>query len=245
MQQMDKLEATIVHLIRTRPFYGSVINRMHIQLKDDLKEPAGVTIKNGKVYLLINKKLFDEMPLEQRKGVLEHEVHHLIDFHPIRKKNRDSDTWSYACDLAVNTYLPDTAPNDIHPDKINMPHDLAAEEYYVGLEERAAELQLTLSQLAKQLKGQFQLGIEANEMHEPWNDPDADDEELAKAVIIDIIKDAFNKNAGTLPGNLIRKIEDMVKSQVDWKQALRNIAASARASCWTFCGNFLRRQATT
>ncbi len=230
MLHMDQLEATIIQMIRTRPFYGALLNRMHIQYKDNLKEPAGITIKNGKVYLFIHKETFKEMSLSLRMGTIEHEINHIIDFHPIRRKARDSEIWSYACDLAVNSYIPDTPPNQILPDNIKFPKDLAAEEYYVKLEDKAAEFQLTLSQFSKHLKGKFSLGIEAVDLHESWNDPEADEEELAKSVIIDILRDAFNKNVGTLPGNARRRIEELLKNQVDWKQVLRSIVATARTS---------------
>ena len=203
---------------------------MQVEYKEDLKETAGVTIKHGKIYLYINKAKFEELTLEERKGALEHEVNHLIDFHPIRMRERDAEIWSFACDLAVNSYIPDLPPNQVLPDKLKFPDDLAAEEYYLKLDERAAQLQLTLKKMANHLKGQFKLDINPDEIHSTWNDPEADDEKMAEAVILEIIKDAFNKNAGSLPGHLIRKIESLLKSQIEWKQALRRITASARTT---------------
>ena len=126
-------------------FYFHILAQCKIVLTDKVNI-AAVNFKDTKYNLFINPDNFDKYPLEQRLGILKHEMLHIIYGHIFRFPNQDdidSNKANIACDCAINQEInPKHLPNGaIYPKSIEdnfkkkginivIPENLNAEQYY-------------------------------------------------------------------------------------------------------------------
>jgi|GEM_PF-344575 len=101
---MKAVEETVVGLIRGQPFYAHLLSVLNIQ-DDDRVQVAGYSIQGGKIILHINSFVFDQLTLDNRCRVMIHELLHIIARHSSRQRNRESNLWNVACDIAVNQMI--------------------------------------------------------------------------------------------------------------------------------------------
>jgi predicted metal-dependent peptidase len=85
-------------------FWFHVLAQCKVILTDDV-DLAGVNFKSTKYCLYINPEKFDELPLNQRLGVLKHEMMHILYNHLSRKELRQHKPWNVACDCAINQQI--------------------------------------------------------------------------------------------------------------------------------------------
>ena len=126
-------------------FYFHILAQCKIVLTDKVNI-AAVNFKDTKYNLFINPDKFNKYPLEQRLGILKHEMLHIIYGHIFRFPNQDNidnHKANIACDCAINQeinpkHLPNGAiyPKIIEDDfkkkgiNIIIPKNLNAEQYY-------------------------------------------------------------------------------------------------------------------
>ena len=107
---MEEIEKVVVNLLANRDggvFYASLISQMRRIAQDDFPACAGVTVRNGRIELYYNPKMFAEMTKnnKERIAVLEHECQHLVKNHLARRGGRDPQLWNIACDIAINQHI--------------------------------------------------------------------------------------------------------------------------------------------
>lgn len=169
-------------------------------------------------YLIYNPAFWMGLNRKEAVGVFAHEVMHPALQHHTRRQTRDPEKWNIAGDLVINQLLKEagcTLPHGaLYPEHFKLPLNLTTEEYYDKLPALAF--------------GQVSDGEGGN-----GNDPggcggvmDAGDEaatvaseaewkiEVAKAA-------AMAKQRCTLPGNILRLVEELLAPVVDWKHVLR------------------------
>jgi len=112
---MDVIDKIIVkYLISTnvpgKVFFASVLTLMKKQ-EDCTCPTMGVTISNGTLYLIYNKDFVNEIietdGIDALKGVLEHEILHVVYDHITRAKkySRKPRRWNIAADMAINQLI--------------------------------------------------------------------------------------------------------------------------------------------
>jgi len=118
-------------------FYAFVIAKMQVSINRSVPT-AGAGFYDNNYQLVINPDFFNPLPLEQRMGILIHEVDHIILQHLGRKGERDHKLFNVACDIALNQMIPkDWLPDGaLYPETFKLPDgnfwpkDLTAEQYY-------------------------------------------------------------------------------------------------------------------
>lgn len=105
------LESAIYSLVTTQPFYGSMLQCIDIYY-DSRVPTAGIMYdkKSESYKIYINADFFCPLPLEQRVGILQHEVLHFSNKHLFRLPFLDVTTeeaqrYNVAGDMAINQYI--------------------------------------------------------------------------------------------------------------------------------------------
>lgn len=117
-------------------FYSFIIAKMEVSF-NKLVPTAGAGFANNNYQLLINPDFFNNLPLEQRMGVLVHECLHVILKHIFRKGERNHQLFNVAADIALNQSIKkDMLPEGaLYPDTFQFKANLTAEQYYELLKE--------------------------------------------------------------------------------------------------------------
>lgn len=93
----------VVQLLLRRPFFGSIAVALAPRSTSEVVR-AEIRLHPAPVFFY-NLEWFESLPESQARGVLVHELLHLLFLHPWRRGNRDPLLWAVACDLAVNEHL--------------------------------------------------------------------------------------------------------------------------------------------
>lgn len=150
-QAEEELSRCIVQLLLREPFFGHLLAGVVRQC--DARTPtAGVSVRGGKVRLLVNPDFFlNALPTRaERVAVVKHETLHLLFRHVLRMRRsgerRDARLWNLATDLVVNQWigspwrLPEGAITlETFPD-LGLAPDQPAEVYYEALRALAEEI---------------------------------------------------------------------------------------------------------
>lgn len=237
-------ENTIIRLLKKRPFYGWLLAGLR---KNDVSSPypAGVTIRSGMPTLCCNDELLSSYTSSQQEALLEHCLLHLLHLHPLRRKDRNCHDWDISCDLAINPSLEDMPLSAPFPSYFLLPDGLAAEEYYYrlvdpfdtgslnGAGDGSAETDET---------GLAGRGVEGSlcaplDDHSIWDEADSTPLRLAEEMVRSMVKDAWQKCDGDVPGEIRPLIEAFIApTRIPWQMVLRQFVANAgrvgKASTW-------------
>ena len=240
-------------------FYMHLLAQCHIVFSTEFPSPAGVAFTQSFYTLYINpseivaegvdkegKKVtipgyHTSTPLEQRIGILKHEMLHIALGHLFRKGERDHVKFNYAADCALNqqitrTHLPEGA---IYPDNFPTKEKRVIEhessEYYYSIMDKS-ELEGKKptggSGNCKGNEGGGSGSIEIND-HSSW-EKSTGDEELQQELTKNMVERAATntqKSRGNLPSNYAQMIDNLlIKREVDWKRVLRQIVGNKKAN---------------
>lgn len=104
------LEPHLVAMMLEEPFYGRVLRTLTKTATDRIRT-AGVLAKDGDLKMWYNKAFFAAMPGKHIRGVMKHEMLHLIFEHTTTRKYDPHIIWNYATDLAINSHLVGELPD--------------------------------------------------------------------------------------------------------------------------------------
>jgi len=88
-------------------FYFHVLAQCKVSMTSDI-ELAGVNFQGTKYCLYINPENFDILPLNERLGILKHEMLHILFNHMDRKGKREHKPFNIAADCAINQLIKDS-----------------------------------------------------------------------------------------------------------------------------------------
>lgn len=234
-------------------FYAHLIGMCHVHFDNTMQAPAGINFTHDHYNLYINLTGvtlldkdgspvlddkgfqvripgFDDLPLEQRLGILKHEMLHILNGHISRKEDRDHTLFNYATDCAINQFidLSHLPSSVITPDNLlptgPVPKKLTSEQYYELIYQQAKKSPQSIGDSYSQGKGTL-------DDHGKW-DESVGDEDLRKDLTKDMIEKAGNATAKSR-GNTPSEFSDWlglvtIKREVDWRQVLRNIVGNKR-----------------
>ena len=101
----EKLALTIRELIYSQPYYGMFLSRVH-RAWSDTCPTAGVSNHGLNQKLEINPHFWDSLKADFQKGVLIHEILHLMLDHPgFRERYPDKYLFNLAADCEINQYI--------------------------------------------------------------------------------------------------------------------------------------------
>jgi predicted metal-dependent peptidase len=247
MNAQEKVEAAGIQLIHTEPFFAAVLMQMRKQASKKTQIAAS-TIINGQMYMYYNPDDFDKRPVEEVRGILKHEVLHLILEHVFRREGRDPFEWNIATDFAVNSFIKDLPKDGLKAEDFKLPTKNSAEWYHQHLPDefkKANRAQITFNEDGTitvegpegsgpngegRSKKTFRLLHDMDEF-DTCNERCKEDPALAEAVVRGALETALEKCQGNVPGELQEYIDALLKKPtISWKQLLRQyFATSVRA----------------
>lgn len=257
MQQKNgTIQDALYWLLTNERFYGYLISDMIIHYTDKVPV-AGVNIQKGKINLYINKEAWAENDLAAQIKILKHEIMHVIKGHIARaiENNKKFDNGAnIAADCAINQLIgldgrdkikivstnPETGKKEVTETEgitiDNFREAIVKSSAEAGIEIEASKIEATQSmdyylQLIKEQqkngKGQE---YDSFDDHQLWQESDCTLEEL-KQIKKKAFKDALDKlsgkEAGSIPSDLLREINDLIKVNVNWKAELNRQITSA------------------
>lgn len=235
MDSREQLETVTIGLLRTQPFFASLLLRCHVEFSERIPT-AGVYVKE-KINMIINPKFFDALKYEERISVVIHEMYHCINNHFGRYKNNDKQLFNVAADIAINQYIKNipqefqiqgrTAKTaTIENFKKNFPKLKAKEstEYYYK----------EIYEQIQKNKGSGSDGKDGEPIddHEIWGEG-YESEEVVKQVLTQSVNSAVEEakkhtnGIGSIPSEVLLAIDELNRSVIDWKNVLRKFVANS------------------
>lgn len=201
---MDKIEKARIALTIEEPFFGSLALRMPL-----VNDPACATAYTDGKVIGYNPDFTHGLTSDQLKGLLAHEVMHVVLAHHLRRANRDPDKWNVAGDYAINDLLLESGfvlpPNGLS----GMGKDLSADVIYQRLPDDVGDSH----------RWGTVRDCPGNDGH------DATPAELTRAeqeVKIMVHQAATQAKAmGRLPGDVERLVTEITHPPLNWREVLR------------------------
>jgi predicted metal-dependent peptidase len=217
MTPNEKVVKARVALVLDHPFFGSLALKLTVK-----EDPECKTAWVDGTHLGYNPEFVDELPSDELKGLIAHEVMHCGLNHIARKGDRDGHRWNLACDYAINPILldygmalPDGALNDPQY------YDMDADTIYTKLPENGGggggggggdegeEVGgCGVMREPTTEDGQSLSDAELKEMDHDWEVATAQAAQQAKAM-------------GKLPANLGEMVGEMLRPVANWKYILQ------------------------
>lgn len=208
------LEKAIHQLLQEEPFFGHFILNSTIIYDPPNLPTAAAAVRNGVPILLFNTQFLASMSEPQRKGVLKHEIMHLLFAHVnmMPKNPVDMMRWNLAMDCAINQFIETT------------PDGAITLESFRTIAENPALLAEQTSQyyydaLKKVVPPQYQMDDHGYAVE------GADDPLMASEAIRAAAKKAVEKSAGNVSKEMLHIIDQLPKPQLPWRHLLRNFVA--------------------
>lgn len=220
MSAAKQLIKARANLVLTHPFFGTLALRLKL-LEDTSIETAcvdGATIH-------YNPKFVESLPQEKVQGMLAHEVMHPAFLHHTRRGNRDVAKWNKACDYSINSILIGAG--------FTLPEGGCVDPKYNGM---TAEHIYTLLPDEPQdggsggASGPNGLGVDPGGDGGVMDSPQSQNgggsqsqqnHEEAEWKVAVAQAAHVAKQAGKLPGDLARMMEDLFEPTLPWRSILR------------------------
>lgn len=229
------LENAIVRLLKEHPFYGWLLTGLR-KSHGSSSSPLGITVREGIPTLTCNEPLFAAYPPAEQEALLEHCVMHLLHLHPSRRKERNRHDWDLACDLAINPLIVHMPPAATRPEYFTLPDGLAAEEYYRKLVDPFDMGNLSGAGSGSAERDDHGLAGEGAaesrsrtiDDHAIWEEADCTPLRLAEEMVRSMVRDAWQKSAGEVPGELRPLVTSLLAPpHIPWRTILRQFIATA------------------
>lgn len=238
------LENIIVRLLRSRPFYGHLLAGLRKRASTG-GHPVGITLCDGIPTVSFDERALASCTPEEQEALLEHCALHLLHLHPSRRKERNRHDWDIACDLAINPLLEGMPLSAPRPEYFRLPDGLAAEEYYRKLVDPFDTGNLKGSGAGTADRedagtsgdGPSERGHAPVDDHNFWDEADSTPLRLAEEMVRGMVRDAWTKCNGEVPGELRPIVESLLAPPaIPWRMVLRQFIATAgrigRRSTW-------------
>ena len=218
MDTKTKLTKARTRLLLSQPFFGSLALRMGL-----IENPAIETMATNGKDVYFNPDFVDGMSMDELVGVLAHEVMHPACNHHTRRDARDPERWNMAADYAINPFLIDNG--------FTLPDEALIDPAYSGLSAEAIYNRLPAAQSGggggddqgSNCPDPGGCGGVMDAPSQGGGAPSPAELAAAEAEFRQAVAQAATvaKNAGKLPGDLARIVDEVLRPKVDWRDVLR------------------------
>jgi predicted metal-dependent peptidase len=238
------VKARVAMLIDT-PFFGHIVMQLEPTARPGMNPP---TMGTDGYRLYYEPSFVEEIPMEQLKGILAHEVGHLVLMHLTRRQNREHLRWNFACDFAVNALIKQDSDFQLPEDVLFNPNfaDKPAEWIYNQLPETETyTITITLDSHEDwegngNGKGKGKGDGDKNEDSGEGDQDEqpADDYEPGEGLeqrIQEMVATAATvaKMKGKMPAYMQEIVEGVLQPKLDWKTILRDMIVSCAKNDFT------------
>jgi predicted metal-dependent peptidase len=224
------LEDLVVELLVRSPFFGHVLAGLDKRVVPG--DSARMTARGARYALTVGEALLGRATRAQARGILKHELVHLLLEHPARRAEfPDPARFDLAADLVVGPLLEaeergpwDTVPGDLPG--LELPEAATLEVYYALLEAEPVGRGAPSDPDDPRAGGRRD--------HEGWGElaeGSAVERSLREAAFRDLVELAYQRSRrhGSLPGALERLLAELLgrPASLDWRKVLRRFRATA------------------
>ena len=243
MNNVESLAKASKELMLKEPFYGLLL--MSLNKVWTKKVPtAAVTLKGINYELLINPDFWESLPMQQKIGIIKHELLHIGFFHLVNfKKYANKKILNIAMDLEINQYIErDWLPEgacflDKFPD-LNLEERAGTRYYYDKLMQEVDSITQCIQEAIDNGESSCTLpnGQEIEIPDHKWDHIEEMDEATQKLVesqtghIVKQVADQVEKSRGTVPGEfeeILKKLNTIEPPKFDWKGYMRRFAGKS------------------
>jgi predicted metal-dependent peptidase len=234
------LETAIYDLLKVEPFFATFVlnSRLNYVNDDKICPTAYATVINGSTVLGFNTKFIEEQSPQKRKGVLKHEILHLLFDHVNpnlynRKNKAEAHNWNIAMDCAINQFinseeLPEGAVtlDSLSKALKTQLEPFQTSAYYYDKIQQAPDSCKSKVEGMSTLDDHDMLGSDGK-----GGEMSAEDAQIAKGIVHKKAQEAMRAAKGIVPEGLTGIIDALNDiPQVNWKQLLRNFVATATSN---------------
>ena len=208
-------------------FYASVLYQMPMVEKSSLPTMA----TDGKS-IFYNAEFTDALSEAELDGVKVHEAYHRILKHHLRMGKRDAELWNIACDYAINPIIIQSG--------LVLPEGALIDAKFKGM---SAE---KIYDLLKEDQGDDGNGGGGSGQPQPQEWGNVEDqgggmsedqiksEEATINAQVVMAVNSMKTEAGKLPANIKEIIDEMKRSQIDWKDVLRRFVGGDQPEGYSY-----------
>tara|TARA_R100001460_G_scaffold25992_1_gene52395 strand:+ start:187 stop:1311 length:1125 start_codon:yes stop_codon:yes gene_type:complete len=221
MDAQAKVSRASTRLVIKHPFFGSITLSSKVEPDDTI--PTMCT--DGKS-IWWSPEFVDRIDQEETLGVTAHEVLHIVFKHPLRRGSRDPELWNIACDFSINQILVDEG--------FKLPEGALIDPQYKGLSAEA--IYDRLPQDAKEKYGSRVIGEVKDAKKDDGSDmSEAEVKQMEADIDAKVMMAASGAKAiGKLPSAIKSLIEEMERSQVDWRDVMRRFVGGDQPDDYSF-----------
>ena len=221
----EHLQKLRIGLALSHPFLATAILRL--PFKEVIGQSWCNTMATDGYHIFVNPDWVQKLSEDETKGVLAHEVLHVVFGHSDRSGEKEAMLWNIACDYAINYLLESqgfTLPSGGFYDKRFL--GMAAEEIYQDLQVTRQSEEGSKWSFSKAKVGAAK-GIGAdlysnNDIRlKPYQDVDAPDREQIRQLRRVLVKDMRGRLKGAEAGLYLEELELSVRSRIPWQLLLR------------------------
>ena len=132
------LDEAIAALMLDRPLHWALLDAAHL-VEDTATETMAVGVTTqGEIALFYGPAFVLRISPEERKGVLLHEIHHVLfdHLHPAPEPAPNATAWTLACEVTANEYVPYPLPEPITIEELELPPGESTKARYERLKAR-------------------------------------------------------------------------------------------------------------
>ena len=216
-----KVSRAVTRLVVKHPFFGSITLSSKVEPDDTI--PTMCT--DGKS-IWWSPEFVDTIDQEETVGVTAHEVLHIVFKQPLRRGSRDPELWNIACDFSINQILVDEG--------FKLPEGALIDPQYKGLSAEA--IYDRLPQDAKEKYGSRVIGEVKDAKKDDGGDmSEAEVKQMEADIDAKVMMAASGAKAiGKLPSAIKSLIEEMERSQVDWRDVMRRFVGGDQPDDYSF-----------
>jgi predicted metal-dependent peptidase len=243
MTNVESLAKASKELMLKEPFYGLLLMSLN-KIWSDKLPTAGVRLKGINYELAINPSFWESLPMEQKIGVLKHELLHIGFFHLVNFTNySNKKVLNIAMDLEINQYIErswlpeDGMFLDTFPE-LDLEERKGTRYYYDKLMELMQEEEETMQCIMNAISNgesecELPNGQKINIPDHDWDEIEQLDEATKKLIesqtkhIVEQVADQVQKSRGTVPGEfaeILERLRHIDPPKFDWKGYMRRFA---------------------
>jgi len=242
------LNPHIINLIiggNGEPFFGYWLRRV-TKVPSFQVPTAGVTVSGGELIMYWNPLFFSKLKPKEIRGVLKHELYHLIFDHVTDRKRDPAKIWNIATDAAINSLIdkeelpeigiiPGVAVKDKDGKEIDSPlanfiknaPPLKSSDWYFS--------EIMKNQELVDYIQQDQNGEGTLDDHDGWDEANEAEREIAKGKIRSMLREAIKEadatnSWGSIASAIREILREIASNQVDWKTLLKQFIGMAKSS---------------
>ena len=246
MTNVESLAKASKELMLKEPFYGLLLMSLN-KIWSNKLPTAGVRLNKINYELAINPAFWESLPMEQKVGVLKHELLHIGFFHLVNfTKYANKKVLNIAMDLEINQYIErsmlpeDGMFLDTFPE-LELEERKGTRYYYDKLMELAQEQEETMQCIMNAISNgesecELPNGQKINIPDHDWEEIEQLDEATKKLIesqtkhIVEQVADQVQKSRGIIPGEfeeLLERLKQVDPPKFDWKGYMRRFAGKS------------------